>query len=61
VAYVVEKVPGDETEALPSMRAELANSISNEKASQLVTAWREDLLEEAGFEDLTVRSDEDES
>jgi hypothetical protein len=26
-----------------------------------VTAWREDLLEEAGFEDLSVRSDENES
>ena len=61
VAYVVEKIPGDETAALPSMRDELAGSLGNEKSSRLVAAWREALLEEADFEDLTGRSAEDES
>ena len=62
LAYVVEKVPGDEAATLPGMRDELAGSLRNEKASQLLVAWQESLLEEAGFEDLTARpSDEDQS
>lgn len=59
VAFVAEKVPGDEATALPGMRDELANSIGNEKASRLVNAWRDGLLEEAGFEDLMPRSDDE--
>ncbi|MCF7863263.1 MAG: SurA N-terminal domain-containing protein [Kiritimatiellales bacterium] len=58
VAYVAEKVPGDENTALPGMRAELANNISNEKASRLVASWREALLDEAKFEDLTLHADD---
>jgi hypothetical protein len=61
VAYVAEKVLGDEVSALPSMRGELAGNIADEKSSRLVATWREDLLEEAGFEDLLIRADEDES
>jgi peptidyl-prolyl cis-trans isomerase D len=53
VAYVAEKVPGDAEATLPAMRAELASRLSNDKASRLVAAWREALLEEADFEDLT--------
>ncbi len=59
VAYVAEKVPGDEASSLPAMRAELASSLGNEKSSRLVAAWREDLLEEAGFEDLMIRAEEE--
>jgi hypothetical protein len=58
VAYVAEKVPGDEATALPGMRAELAANISSEKASRLVASWREALLVEAGFEDLAIRADD---
>jgi hypothetical protein len=59
IAYVAEKVPGDETVTLPGMRAELADNISNEKAARLAAAWQEGLLEEAGFEDLLTRSEEE--
>lgn len=59
VAFVAEKVPGDEATALPGMRDELANSIGNDKSSRLVAAWRDGLLDEAGFEDLTPRSDDE--
>jgi len=59
VAFVLTKTPGDETAALPGMRAELANNIGNEKAAQLVAAWKEALLEEAGFEDLLIRASDE--
>ena len=59
VAYVAEKVPGDEASALPGMRAELSSNIANEKSAQLVTAWKSSLLEEAGFEDLLIRADDE--
>ncbi len=59
VAYIAEKELGDEAVALPGMRAELASSIGNEKSTQLVAAWRESLLDEAGFEDLTKRTDDE--
>ena len=59
VAYVAEKVPGDEATALPAMRAELAGNIGNEKAGIAAAAWREGLLEEAGFENLLPRSDDE--
>lgn len=58
VAYVAEKIPGDESTALPGMRAELASNISNEKAARLVASWREALLDEARFEDLLPRADD---
>jgi len=58
VAYVKDKIPGNEAETLPGMRPQLANSIRNEKANQLVAAWQDSLLEEAGFEDLLDRNDE---
>lgn len=58
VAYVADKVPGDEVSALPGMRNELALNLSNEKSVQFVTAWQESLLEEAGFEDLLPKTDD---
>lgn len=59
VAYVAEKVSGDEAAALPGMRNELVNNLSNEKAAQLVAAWQDALLEEAKFEDLLPRADDE--
>ena len=59
VAFVLTKTPGDEAAALPGMRAELANNIGNEKAAQLVAAWKEALLEEANFEDLLIRASDE--
>ena len=54
VAYMAKRVPGDEATALPPMRDELVGSIKRNKANLLVATWREDLLKEAGFEDLSV-------
>ncbi len=54
VAYVAKKEIGDEAATLPGMREELADALRREKAAQLTAAWRESLLEEAGFEDLRV-------
>jgi hypothetical protein len=59
VAYVAEKIPGDEATSLPGMRSELAVSIGSEKSSQLVATWKDAVLEEAGFEDLLVRPDDE--
>ncbi len=59
LAYVAEKVPGDETLSLPGMRNELAGNIGNEKSAQLVSAWQSALLDEAGFEDLLPRADDE--
>lgn len=59
IAYVTEKVPGDEGVELPAMRSELARNLANEKAVQLISAWQDDLLAEGGFEDLLPRSDDD--
>ncbi|MEN8253901.1 MAG: SurA N-terminal domain-containing protein [Verrucomicrobiota bacterium] len=59
VAYVAEKTSGDEATTLPGMRNELAGNIGNEKAAQLVAAWQDALLEEAGFEDLLPRSNDE--
>ncbi len=59
VACVAERVPGDEAAALPSMRAELVSSIGNEKAGVAAAAWREALLEEAGFENLLISADDE--
>ncbi|MEN7973216.1 MAG: SurA N-terminal domain-containing protein [Verrucomicrobiota bacterium] len=56
VAYVAEKVPGDEVAALPAIRSELAGNIGNEKTALLISAWQEALLEEAEFEDLLPRA-----
>ena len=56
VAFVAEKIPGDETATLPGMRDELTSNIENEKSSQLVATWRDALLDEAGFEDLIPRT-----
>ncbi len=58
VAYVAEKVLGDEAVALPAMRAELVGSIGNEKSGIAATTWREGLLKEAGFENLLIGDDE---
>ncbi|MCF7848686.1 MAG: SurA N-terminal domain-containing protein [Kiritimatiellales bacterium] len=60
LAYVAEKIPGDEVNQLPGMRAELVSGLSGEKAGQMVQAWRESILNEAGFEDLMKRSKEEE-
>lgn len=59
VAYVTEKIPGEEATSLPGMRSELADNIGNEKSAQLISAWQNALLEEAGFEDLLPRADDD--
>ncbi|RKX41937.1 MAG: hypothetical protein DRP64_10605 [Verrucomicrobia bacterium] len=59
VAYVAEKTPGDEASALPGMRNELSSNLGNEKAGQLVVAWQDALLKEAGFEDLLIRADDE--
>jgi len=59
LAYVAEKTSGDESITLPGMRNELAGNIGNEKAAQLVAAWQDALLEEAGFEDLLIRADDE--
>ncbi len=59
LAYVAEKVPGDEALTLPGMRNELAGNIGNEKSAQLVSAWQSALLDEAGFEDLLPRADDE--
>lgn len=56
VAYVAEKIPGNEAIALPGLREELANGIANDKSARLVAAWREGLLDEADFEDLSKRT-----
>ena len=61
VAYVAEKIPGDEAAALPSMRDVLVSNISSEKSARLVASWREDLLKEADFMNLLIRTDDDES
>ena len=59
VAYVSEKIPGDDASSLPGMRDELADSIGNEKTAQLISAWQDALLQEAGFEDLLPRADDE--
>ena len=59
VAYVAEKTAGDEATTLPGMRNELSGNLGNEKAGQLVAAWQDALLEEAGFEDLLPRTDDE--
>jgi peptidyl-prolyl cis-trans isomerase D len=59
VAYVAEKIPGDEMAALPSIRRELVGGLSNEKSMQLVAAWQSALLKEAQFEDLLQRADDE--
>jgi peptidyl-prolyl cis-trans isomerase D len=59
VAYVAKKVQGDEATALPPMRAELVDSINQNKARLLAATWREDLLKEAQFEDLTARNNDE--
>lgn len=58
VAYVQEKVAGDEAATLPAMRDELTNGIRNEKSARLAAAWQEALLKEAGFEDLRAAESE---
>jgi len=58
VAYLAERVPGDETTDLPAMHARLSAQIARDKAGRLVAAWSESLLEEAQFEDLSQRNDE---
>jgi len=59
VAYVAEKTAGDEATTLPGMRDELAGNVGNEKATLLIAAWQDALLEEAGFEDLLIRADDE--
>ncbi len=58
VAYVAKKIPGDEAKALPPMRSELVKKIQHNKANLLVASWRDDLLKEANFEDLSVHDDD---
>jgi peptidyl-prolyl cis-trans isomerase D len=59
LAYVAEKIPGDEMTALPSIRYELVAGLSNEKSRQMISAWQSALLEEAQFEDLLLRADDE--
>ena len=59
LAYVAKKTAGDEAATLPGMRNELAYNLGNEKAAQLVAAWQDALLEEAGFENLLIRADDE--
>ena len=58
VAYLAERLPGDETTDLPAMHARLSAQIARDKAERLMAAWSESLLKEAGFEDLSQRNDE---
>ncbi|MDF7801986.1 SurA N-terminal domain-containing protein [Pontiellaceae bacterium B1224] len=58
MAYVAEKELADEVVTLPGMRDDLAAGIRQEKAQRLAQAWQESLLEEAGFEDLSVQPEE---
>jgi hypothetical protein len=59
VAYVAGKEAGDEVAELSAMREELSAEIRREKAGLLATAWRESLLEDAGFEDLLEKRNEE--
>jgi len=61
IAYVATREKADEETTLPAMRDQLANAIRNQKAGQLAQAWRESLLEEANFVDLSKSADSDES
>jgi peptidyl-prolyl cis-trans isomerase D len=58
IAYVANKELADEEVTLPSMRDEIAAGIRQSKTAQLSQAWQEALLVEAGFEDLTKKTDE---
>ncbi len=53
VAYVAAKEAADEAATLPGMRDQLAASIRQEKAARMAQTWQENLLDEAGFEDLS--------
>ncbi|WP_372794410.1 peptidylprolyl isomerase [Pontiella sp.] len=53
VAYIATKEAADEATALPGMRDQLAAGIRQEKAQNMIQAWQDNLLDEAGFEDLS--------
>lgn len=55
VAYVADKVLGDEENDLPGLREELIANIKNEKNGQLIQAWYDELLNEANFENLMAK------
>ncbi len=61
VAYIAERILGNETTDLPAIHARLSTQIERSKAERLVAAWSENLLEEAQFEDLSQRNDADAS
>jgi len=53
VAYIAKKEIADETKKLPEMRESLAGGIVGQKMQRLTKAWRENILKEANFEDLS--------
>ncbi len=61
VAYVAGKEPADRFMADPSLVAQLKSSVQQDKASRLVAAWRDSILEDARFEDLEAAADSDNS
>jgi hypothetical protein len=56
VAYVAAKDPADRFMADPNVIAQLKASVQRDKANRLLAAWRDTLLEDAGFEDLSDHS-----
>lgn len=61
MAYITKKELADEVVTLPAMRAQLSESIRNDKAARLAQAWQESILEEAQFEDLSEKPASDEA
>lgn len=54
LSFVAERHPVDIAMGLPAVRDELVASLERNRAQQLVAAWRDNLLAEAGFKDLTA-------
>jgi peptidyl-prolyl cis-trans isomerase D len=52
IAYVAEKQAADEDTELPLVRAQLEDSMRQDKISRLAAAWQQSILEEAELEDL---------
>jgi len=53
VAYVAKKEVANEAKDLPAQRKRLVDGIVAQKTNRLLEAWRENILTEAGFEDLS--------
>jgi len=56
LAYVAAKEPADRFMADPNVIAQLKSSVQRDKANRLVAAWRDTLLKDAGFQDLSDHS-----